>query len=193
MTSGRSSSEMTSTEETRASGFASNTKCRSTPPKAFSRLSRVNSWSVGPGPARCGSAEPRGHRSPARCRGCGSDQDHAALVAQPAQKGDDGFLGRHVDAGEGFVQKNDPASWARARARKTRFFWPPESSPIWRLRKAYMPTRSSAASTVSRSWRRGGAENPYGHSGPSSRRLRPEPGSSSRHPRSEAHRRRDCS
>ena len=42
-------------------------------------------------------------------------------------------------------------SWASARARKTRFFWPPESSPICRRRKSVMPTRASAASTSARS------------------------------------------
>ena len=51
-------------------------------------------------------------------------------------------------------------SWASARARNTRFFCPPESSPIWRVRKALMSTRSSAASTFARSVADGRRRNP---------------------------------
>jgi hypothetical protein len=36
------------------------------------------------------------------------------------------------DAGEGLVEEEQVAPWARARARKTRCCWPPESWPIWR-------------------------------------------------------------
>ena len=83
-------------------------------------------------------------------------------------------------------------SWASARARNTRFFWPPESSPIWRLRKSLIPTRSSACSTFTVRARWQCAGSPCGRSGPSSRRPRPERGSSSRRPRSAAHRRQSC-
>ncbi|MNV78612.1 hypothetical protein D3C71_1721090 [compost metagenome] len=46
-------------------------------------------------------------------------------------------------------------SWASARARKTRLRWPPESSPIWRLRYSSMFTRFSASVTMSWSRRDG--------------------------------------
>ncbi|MDT4864918.1 hypothetical protein FQZ97_996940 [compost metagenome] len=46
-------------------------------------------------------------------------------------------------------------SCASARARKTRFFCPPESSPIWRWRNSSMLTRCRAEVTMSWSSLRG--------------------------------------
>jgi hypothetical protein len=83
----------------------------------------------------------------------GRDQQDPAFVTKLLEQLDDRRLGFHVDPGEWLVQQDDLASCASARARNTRFFCPPESSPIWRLRNSVMPTRSSESVTAARSLR----------------------------------------
>ena len=170
------------------------TKWRSTPPKVLSRFV-LREYLAGRSIGEHGALDQ--HGAVAEFRHAAEivrrDQHHPAFVAQRAQQLDDRVLGVHVDAGERLVEQDDPAVLRQRAGRKTRFFWPPESSPIWRLRKSLMLTRASAAVDRLMVAAFGDAHAcPCGRSGPSSRRPRPAPGNSSRRPRSAAHRRR-CS
>ena len=78
----------------------------------------------------------------------GRDQHNPALVAQAPRSSIMAYSVLTSTPVKGSSRSMTRPSWARARARKTRFFCPPDSSPIWRLRNAFMSTRSSAASTA---------------------------------------------
>jgi hypothetical protein len=83
----------------------------------------------------------------------GGDQHDAPLRTERAEQFDDGVLGLDVDAGERLVQQDDMAVLGKRAGQENALLLPAGKLADLPLAKSLMPTRSSAASTASRSSR----------------------------------------
>lgn len=59
-------------------------------------------------------------------------QHQPALAAQFPHQIDNGVLGGDIDTGKRFIKQNNSGFLCQCPGEKYPFFWPPDSSPIWR-------------------------------------------------------------
>jgi hypothetical protein len=125
---------------------------RNVPPKVRRRLSSVKTSPVGPAASTVRSI------STARSQNRGTEPRLCVATSITRPSARNSFNSATIESSvvtstpvKGSSSRITCPSCASARARKTRFFCPPESSPIWRRAKSVMPTRSSASATLARS------------------------------------------
>src|SRR5690606_21081501 len=155
MTRGRSSSVSTETWRGSSSSCRSapaRTKWRKAPPKVSSSHSRVKISSVGP------EARTVPLTRTVRSQNSGTEprlwvETSITLPSSRSARSNSTMASSVLTSTpvKGSSSRITCPSCANARARKTRFFWPPESSPIWRWRNSSMLTRWRAEVTMSRS------------------------------------------